>query len=138
MQKKILKQVVGIDVAQKELVIQLGRVNEDLSTQLYASNTLPNTARGFHMLIKWVQKLTDRSVPVRFVMEATGVYHESLAYFLEGAGHQVSIRSVIISAPWTRKPLQMPRVQMRSADLVWKEVLISGNVQNPYLKDSGN
>ena len=91
MNKKILKQVLGIDVAQKELVVQLGRVYEDLSTQLYASNTLPNNARGFQTLIKWVQKLTDRSVPVRFVMEATGVYHESLAYFLEGAGHQVSI-----------------------------------------------
>jgi transposase len=91
MEKKILKQVLGIDVAQKELVVQLGRVYEDLSHELYASKTFLNNARGFQMLIKWIQKLTDRSVPVRFVMEATGVYHESLAYFLEGAGHQVSI-----------------------------------------------
>src|SRR5690242_18111199 len=91
MQKKILKQVLGIDVAQKELVVQLGRVYEDLSTQLYASNTLSNNARGFQTLIQWVKKLTDPAVPVRFVMEATGVYHEGVAYFLEGAGHQVSI-----------------------------------------------
>ena len=30
-------------------------------------------------------------VPVRFVMEATGVYHESLAYYLDAKGHEVSI-----------------------------------------------
>ena len=30
-------------------------------------------------------------MPVRYVMEATGVYHESLAYFLEEKDHEVSI-----------------------------------------------
>jgi transposase len=91
MKKKILKQVLGIDVAQKELVVRLGRVYEDLSTQLYAGKTFANNAKGFQLLIKWTQKLIDAGVPVRFVMEATGVYHESLAYFLEGQGLQVSI-----------------------------------------------
>ena len=28
---------------------------------------------------------------LRYVMEATGVYHESLAYFLEEKGYEVSI-----------------------------------------------
>jgi transposase len=91
MNKKILKQVLGIDVAQKELVVRLGRVYEDLSVEIYAGKTFFNNAKGFQTLIPWVQKLTDRTVPVRYVMEATGVYHESLAYFLEGHGLQVSI-----------------------------------------------
>ena len=34
---KILKQVLGIDVAQKELVVSLGRLNEDLTIEIYAS-----------------------------------------------------------------------------------------------------
>ena len=33
--KKIVKQVVGIDVAQKELVVSLGRMYEDLIYQNY-------------------------------------------------------------------------------------------------------
>jgi transposase len=31
------------------------------------------------------------SISVRYVMEATGVYHESLAYYLEGKGYEVSV-----------------------------------------------
>jgi transposase len=91
MKKKILKQVLGIDVAQKELVVRLGRVYDDLSNELYASKAFANNVKGFKLLLQWITKLTDGNVPVRFVMEATGVYHELLAYFLEGQGYQVSI-----------------------------------------------
>lgn len=89
--KKILKQVVGIDVAQKELVVSLGRVYEDLSTQIYACKTFPNQSNGFIALVAWVNQLTDQQVLSGYVMEATGVYHESLAYFLAEKGHLVSI-----------------------------------------------
>lgn len=89
--KKVLKQAVGIDVAQKELVVCLGRVYEDLTTERYAHKTFPNTGKGFSALVQWVNKLTDKSVEVRYVMEATGVYHESLAYFLDEKGYLLSV-----------------------------------------------
>jgi transposase len=89
--KKILKQVAGIDVAQKELVVRLGRMDDDLAIEMYGSKTFPNTDKGFRALISWVSKLTDQDVAVRFVMEATGVYHESLAYFLDQGGYELSI-----------------------------------------------
>ena len=78
--KKIVKQVVGIDVAQDELVVCAGRLYNDLSFELYAHKTFPNTAKGFCSLIEWATK-NQEEIAVRFVMEATGVYHESLAYF---------------------------------------------------------
>lgn len=89
--KKIVKQVVGIDVAQKELVVSLGRMYEDLALEVYASKAMPNTSKGFMTLVNWVNKLTDQAIAVRYVMEATGVYHESLAYYLEGQSRLVSI-----------------------------------------------
>jgi transposase len=89
--RKIVRQVVGIDVAQKELVVSLGRMYDDWTPELYASATFSNNKKGFAALIKWVKKMTVNTVPVRFVMEATGVYHESLAYFLEEIGYEVSI-----------------------------------------------
>lgn len=88
---RILKQAVGIDVAQKELVVSIGRMQEDLSLEVYASKVLPNTPKGFVTLVSWVGKLTDPTLAVRYVMEATGVYHESLAYYLAGQGQAVSI-----------------------------------------------
>jgi len=88
--KKILKQVAGIDIAQKELVVCLGRIYDDLSTELFSHKTFPNTTKGFTALVEWTSKST-KEIKVDFVMEATGVYHESLAYFLSGKGFVVSI-----------------------------------------------
>jgi transposase len=89
--KRIVKQVVGIDVAQNELVVCLGRMYEDWAPELYANRTFANTAKGFSALVQWVKKLTEELTPVRYVMEATGVYHESLAYFLDRKDFEVSI-----------------------------------------------
>jgi transposase len=89
--KRILKQSVGIDVAQKELVVQIGRLYEDLSTELYAYKCFANTTKGFVLLVQWVLKLTEPTVSIRYVMEATGVYHESLACYLADQGYCVSI-----------------------------------------------
>jgi transposase len=86
--KKILRQVTGIDVAKEELVVCQGHLYEDLSTELYAHKTFPNTSKGFESLVKWVEK---PGMAGRFVMEATGVYFESFAYFLVDHGYQVSI-----------------------------------------------
>ena len=89
--KKIVKQVVGIDVAQKELVVSLGRMLEDWTPEVYAGKSFVNTLKGFEALQNWVEKLTDTAADLRYVMEATGVYHESLAYFLDQKGLKISI-----------------------------------------------
>jgi transposase len=91
MNQKIVKQVAGIDVAQNELVVSLGRMYEDLSTEIYSYKVFVNSAKGFLDLVNWVKKLSDPDAGLQFVMEATGVYHESLAYFLTDKGYHVSI-----------------------------------------------
>jgi len=89
--KKIVKQVLGIDVAQKELVVCLGRMYDDWTPELYSYGTFVNSKKGFDAMVKWVKKLTVENTPVRYAMEATGVYHEALAYYLEGKGYEVSV-----------------------------------------------
>ena len=89
--ENILKYVAGIDVAKKELVVCLGRIYEDLKTELYAHKTFTNNPKGFEALLLWVKKHSDQDVLLRFVMEATGVYHEALAYFLDEQGYELSI-----------------------------------------------
>jgi transposase len=88
---KILKQVAGIDVAQNELAVSVGRLKEDLTIEIYGYKTFTNTQKGFKELIEWVKKMTVVTVPIRYVMEATGVYHETLAYYLTDNEQLVSI-----------------------------------------------
>lgn len=91
MSKRLLKQVVGIDVAQKELVVSLGNMDGETLTKVYAYKTFPNARKGFMALTIWVKQHTVAEFPLRYVMEATGVYHEALAYFLSDKTYSVSI-----------------------------------------------
>ncbi|RFC53146.1 IS110 family RNA-guided transposase [Brumimicrobium aurantiacum] len=87
----IVKQAVGIDVSQKELVVCLGRMDSDFTPELYAHKVFNNTEHGFKTLLLWVKTHTLESIKLRFVMEATGVYHESFAYFLDEKGYELSV-----------------------------------------------
>jgi transposase len=87
----IVKQAAGIDVAQNELVVSLGRMDHDTGINIFAFKTFPNNAKGFNNLITWVNKLAEKEMKIRYVMEATGVYHEKLAYYLSDQQQEVSI-----------------------------------------------
>ncbi|WP_231427985.1 transposase, partial [Pedobacter sp. Leaf250] len=82
---------MGVDVAQKELVVTLGRTFDDFSIELYAHKVFRNSETGIKALLDWSLKLTDSSIKVRYVMEATGVYHQKFAYHLDENGYDVSI-----------------------------------------------
>lgn len=89
--KKVLKHAAGIDVAQDELVVSLGRIDEDMAIEIYGYKVFSNDTKGFTTLLLWVNKLAGEGNAVCFVMEATGIYHEQLAYFLDDRGLAVSI-----------------------------------------------
>ncbi|TQM49100.1 transposase [Arcticibacter tournemirensis] len=89
--KTVVKQVAGIDVAQKELVVSLGKMDQQWTPKIVGHKTFTNNSKGFNELRAWVSKQCEDQVEVRYVMESTGVYHEALAYYLSGEGCAVSI-----------------------------------------------
>lgn len=86
-----LKQVVGIDCAQNELVCRFGELTPDLESTRKAGKTYPNTDAGIAALIKWADGLARGSAAVLFVVEATGIYHQKLAYGLYHQGRPVVV-----------------------------------------------
>jgi transposase len=88
---KILKQVLGVDVAQKELVATLGKLDDSLNVDLYAYMIFANSPSGYKKLCTWMKKLTDPKISLQIVMEATGVYHESFANHLVDLEYKVCI-----------------------------------------------
>jgi transposase len=73
---------VGIDIAKDSFVACVGHAT--LSQQLHfgKETTFANSASGFAALLSWVAKQHVSGSPLWFVVEATGVYYEELAYFL--------------------------------------------------------
>jgi transposase len=88
---KIVKQVAGIDVAQQELVVSFGQLDEPLSIGAFSTRVFANSTKGFKELLEWSGQLAAAHVPVRYVMEATGVYPEALGQYLFDQGREVSI-----------------------------------------------
>ena len=89
---EILKHSVGIDIDKKTFKACICQIDSLLRTKIIASKTFGNTDSGFRLFVDWSQKRCSKNPsPVSYVMEATGVYHESLAWHLHGNGLPVSI-----------------------------------------------
>lgn len=87
-----LKQAVGIDIAKDELVCKAGRFYSDQSIEVMEQASFPNQMDGFEQLHHWVREvLGETDSPIWFVMEATGVYYEELAYYLHSNAQLVSV-----------------------------------------------
>jgi transposase len=87
----IIKQAAGIDCGSKELVVSFGVLLNTGSYICKGTKAFTNTLKGFKQLRQWVNGLAAADTPVLYVMEATGVYHEKLAYHLVGGEDKVSI-----------------------------------------------
>lgn len=73
---------VGIDVSKDTLAVYLERLNDDRSYSKAGTRNFPNTGKGIKQLIKWLVRKGENTTPLQVTMEATGRYHESLAYAL--------------------------------------------------------
>jgi len=81
--------IVGIDVSKKKLDV-LWLIDPD--TRKARTKSLINSPAGYQALIAWIQKTAKSKIDeVQFMMEATGIYHEALAYALYEAGAQVVV-----------------------------------------------
>lgn len=89
--KEIIKQCVGIDVSKKDFTVSFCVLNIEYFNEEISSRKFTNESSGFKAFNKWVGKLIKKSIPLSFVMEATGTYHERLAYFLFDLGCNLSI-----------------------------------------------
>lgn len=91
MEEQLLKQALGIDVAKDTLSVCLGSLKADLEKEFTACADVANDTKGYKQLDKWLAKLGVQKDKLVVVMEATGVYHESLALYLYQQGYSVSV-----------------------------------------------
>ncbi len=86
-----LKYVVGIDIAKDTFVACFGRIEPSQHLRFGKQATFDNTPAGFATLLGWAVKQCHTSAPLWFVVEATGVYYEELAYFLSDKAQPLSV-----------------------------------------------
>lgn len=91
MGNQILKQSVGLDVSKDSVAACFSQREPDKPFRILSSRTFPSSANGFHQMEQWVGKQRCDGAALHLLMEATGVYYEELAYFLNSKGHRVSV-----------------------------------------------
>ena len=78
----ITKQSVGIDISKSTFTACLCQREETGTLTFSKSIDFSQDQRGYNQLLRWVKQLTIKGPEVVFLMEATGVYYEPLAYHL--------------------------------------------------------
>jgi transposase len=78
-------------MANNDFKAALARKGADDQLSCSPSKKFDNTKSGFNQLIRWATSELDKDIPVVFLMEATGVYHEELAHHLHRIGKKVHV-----------------------------------------------
>ncbi len=91
MTKQIFKQSVGLDISKDTFAACFSQRQADQEFRVLSSKSFTSTAGAFQQFDKWIQKYRHSQVPLHFLMEATGVYYEELAYFLNAKGYRVTV-----------------------------------------------
>jgi transposase len=102
--------ILGIDIAKETFQVVLLRGEKKRHKQF------PNNEAGFAALSSWLCQ--PEAVAVWACLEATGIYHEKLAHFLHGAGHQVSVVNPARIKGYATSQLQRTKNDRADAGLV--------------------
>ena len=81
--RSVIKQAVGIDISKDSFEAAVGEIGQEQEVGILRTKKFSNTKKGFEAFYKWSQKNILKEVPFWFLMEATGVYYEKLAYYLK-------------------------------------------------------
>ena len=83
---------VGLDVDKVTFKACLKMRKSSAKSTVRATRTFSNNREGFKELEQWIKKhQTFKDSTVRIILEATGVYHEHLAWHLYQQGHQLHV-----------------------------------------------
>ena len=87
---KLIKKVIGVDISKESFTVRFGTLEEGQLQKTSKPFKFAGNLQGFNQLLKTIGKVhyfdskdpSSKDIPIWFVMEATGVYYENLAYFL--------------------------------------------------------
>src|SRR6185436_6040921 len=86
-----LKYSIGIDVAKDEFKTCISSIDHLQKVTVKSTGSFKNNNTGFEGFYAWVAKHLREKIPSHFLMEATGIYYEQLAWYLYNKDCPVSV-----------------------------------------------
>lgn len=106
----MFKQCVWVDVSKAHVEVCFSVLRQDQEVAVRCTKTFSNRSGGWKALLRWANRLRQAEVSLCWVMEATGVYYEGLAYYLRDAQQHVSV----ILPNVTRKYIQSLNIKTKT------------------------
>ena len=86
-----LKYSIGNDIGKKYIDTCLSVIDEGQRVRVLGTRKFNNNKSGIKSLVAWVEKKKKLGLPAFYIMEATGVYYEKLAWHLSSMELAVSV-----------------------------------------------
>jgi transposase len=87
----IIKQSIGIDIAKDKFDVCFSVINLQQKVTIKSTRKFSNKPAGFKEFDNWLEKHIDPACSLVFVLEATGVYYEQLAWHLYQKDYHISV-----------------------------------------------
>ena len=92
MKADCIRQCVGVDMSKNDFSVCFVKYTTEGKTIIKGTKKFLNTTAGFNQFIKWTDKKSTSDLQTRVVVEATGCYHETFAYFIrENTDYYLSV-----------------------------------------------
>jgi len=89
--ENFLKYSIGVDISMDCFDVCIGMINEQQEVKIIGTRSFLNQTKGFTQFLTWVKAKCKWDLEVCYSMEATGVYYESLAWFLHRQDFYISV-----------------------------------------------
>ncbi|GAB3277211.1 hypothetical protein GCM10027347_51070 [Larkinella harenae] len=86
-----LRYCIGLDISKDSLQVCLSVIDTTGRVTVKATTKVVNKPAGFSALVNWVARHRKLDLPLTYLMESTGVYHEAVAWYLHQQDQPVSI-----------------------------------------------
>ena len=89
----VVKQCMALDIAKKDIQICFRELMSDGTMRIKAQRKVANTKTGWNTIVLTLTKhqQTEAANGLVVLMEATGVYHENVCYFLSKQGYTLNV-----------------------------------------------
>jgi transposase len=86
-----LKYSIGEDISKEKFDACISIIDKEQYVKVVASRTFTNNENGFKAFLEWKMLKCKLKISSVFVMEATGIYYERLAWFLHRNEQYLSV-----------------------------------------------
>jgi transposase len=89
----VIKQCMALDIAKDDIQICFRELMSDGAMRIKTQKKVKNTKTGWNIIVAEIKKHQKTEAPNGFIvlMEATGVYHENVCYFLSKEGYIINV-----------------------------------------------